>query len=324
VKRIVLPAVVYILLFALSLLLFTTSVFIYRMVVDYSPVFFSLSRLLTELPQTLMKVLPTATAAALIFVLLLRVHSRGRNLLASSLVIVVATALYAFPFSFLHGLQTDQTESFDFPFFEQKLTQIENSIVYIDETDPQETEGISLDGVSLLYMNGDFPKMNYYRWGTADPKGGILYLGEAHEAIMEYGSHRSVSDEFVAAPEFLEDMFGQINELTAALEAHLEKGPLPFFLTALSQVLFLVGAWALIRTSRWPLWNALLSLIAFRGLFYLDSLFRSEVVLQGMQMLAIQDYYEYAAPAFFILIFFFFTIWGFFFTRPETDPEAGL
>lgn len=334
-KKIILPVVMYILLYVLSLLLLTTAVFIYRMVVDYSPVFLSLGIFLAELPGTLKQVLPTATAAALILVLLLRVRSRGRNLTGSVLVILFATALYAFPFLFLDRMQPENPGNFDFPFFEKKLTQIENTIVYVGEAGvyeqempaPREGDRIPLEGLALLHMNGSFPKINYYRHSTADPKDGILRSaktdGQAEVVLMDYGARKSLSGEFVAAPGFLKSMFLQISELTAALDRNLGEGLFSFFLTTLSQVLFLVGAWSLIRSSRWPLWNGILALVFFRGFFYLDSLFRSDVVLEAMKMLTIEKYNDYAAPAAFILLFILFTMWGFFFTKSEADLEAG-
>ncbi len=364
-KKAVLPAVMYIVFYLLSLVLISLSVLIYQMITDYSPVFMSLSLIFSKLPGILMQVIPTATAVSLILVLLARIRHRGRNLVGSLLIIIIASGLYTFPFLFFGRLTSGDIETQRFPFYEQRLTQIEETIVYIERIEAgtpgangipgagtvsdanieangtpgagtDTTEGgagagntpdaFPIRGVSILHLGGRAPRIDYYPMSIADPGEQTLSTSpsdeEGQRVYMDYTDHQSFSGFSITPPFFLDTMFREISALSRALSENLNRGLFPFFLNAIAQVLFLVGSWSLIRTSRWPLWNGIFALIFLRGFFFLDSLFRGETVLEGMKLLTIDEYHRYAAPAIFIFLFVLFVMWGFFFTKSEADLEA--
>jgi len=326
-KKTVAPALTYIVFYIVTLCIFTGIVLLYQSVLGYAPGIDSQQSLAGLIPGILMYMIPVATIASLVLVLLVHPRNPVRNIPSSLLIVIVAIVLYAGPTYFIHKLQPTIPELTRFPIYEGRLTQQGDTMIFTKKITPpgeeDSTESIEIENLVIIHLQGEWPRMRFLPTVTITPDTGTLTTPQG-EQIYDYTSSQTPIEAIVSPSEHLRQFAAEIRSLTVSLQNSFQRGLIPFLLQITAHVLFMTGAWAVIRTSRWPLWNGLLSLIFFRGFFYLDSLFRSEAIQEGLQILALQDFIYLAPTAGFLLFFALFCLWGIFFLKPENSREAGI
>jgi len=325
-KKTVAPALSYIVFYIVTLCIFSGILLLYQSVLGYAPGIDSQHSLAGRIPGILMYMIPVATIASLVLVLLVHPRNPVRNIPSTLLIVIVAIALYAGPTYFLHMLQPTMPELTRFPLYEGRLTQQGDTMIFNKKISPRgegSTESIEIEDLTIIHLRGEWPRMRFLPKVSATPDTGTLTTPQG-EQIYDYTSSQTPIEAIVSPSKPLRQFAAEIRSLTVSLQNSFQRGLIPFLLLISAHVLFMTGAWAVIRTSRWPLWNGLLSLIFFRGFFYLDSLFRSEAIQEGLQILALQDFIYLAPTAGFLLFFVLFCLWGIFFLKPENSREAGI
>jgi len=297
----------------------------YQSVVYHTPGLDSGQNLFILLPGIIFQLLPAVTAGSLILVLLVRARYPGRNLLSGLLIVVTATVLYSGPAYILLKLQEVPFEVRRFPIYEGKITQLKDTLLYIEKISSHENDGntrIDTEGVSIIGLYDDKPHIRHYPTAYASIKDEALYTGDGE--LFSYAERPSLVESMVQPSMMLQNFVLEVRAVSQSLREAFQEGLVALLFYTSAHVLFMAGAWGVIRTSRWPLWNSLLALIFFRGLFYLDILFHSDIVYEGLKILSLQKYMYIASPAGFIVFFILFFLWGLFFLKPESIREAGI
>jgi len=310
VKKAVVVSAAYVGFFLVSLTLLTAISLIFTWISNYSPVYQSAAFMQHTL-SSMLQVLPAAIALSLMLVLLVRTRSRTRAPLLSLFISILAIALYAGVAFLLMQLSvyTENPQASSLPFYEQRLTQIEQSLLYTG-TIRDIDQGYQIS--PLLHTDLDkaqAPRISYYPQGIAYPE---EYRIETEEtpAILEYSQEVNPFYAFVKPPVIIDRLLGELEGVNAALKQSAARSWILLLLTAAAHVLFLTGSWSLIRSSSWPLLNALLSLLVFRGFFFLDAAFRGGILSELFKVLALEEFLFLAAPLAFLLLSGLFILWG--------------
>lgn len=325
-KKALVPAIVYIVFYLSAAVLMTGAILLYHSVIGYSPALSLERSFFTFLPQALSLSIPAAAALSMMLILLVQLNFGGGNLIASLLILLFATALYALPLPFVFQLESEPDSRYHFPFDEQSLSQTEELLLYIDKikTSPAEDAPptvYELEGVSILDTDGATPKIAHYFKAEVDVAASLI-SSEDGERLVNYGARNSLNEELVDSQKVLGNLSADIESLSRALRESAAQGWIPLLIHSFAHVLFLAASWGVIRTSRWPLLNAILAILIFRGFFYLDTLFRGEIVQEGLTILKLHAYSDYAVSAGFAILALLFLLWGMTFSRTYSQKEA--
>ncbi len=325
-KKTVAPALTYIVFYILTLCILTGIMLLYQSVLGYAPAIDSQHSLVRLVPGVLIYTIPVTVIASLVLVLLVHPRNPIRNILSSLLIVLAAISLYAGPTYFILKLQPTMPEQKRFPLYEGKLSQHDDTIVFnekISSRGEDSSGSIEIENLAIIHLQGDRPRIKYLPKLSTTPDTGAL-ITPGGEQIYDYTSRQTPIEAVVSPSKPLRQFSAEVRSLTGSLQDSFQRGLIHFLLSITAHVLFMTGAWAVIRTSRWPLWNGLLSLIFFRGFFYLDSLFRSEAIREGLKILALQDFIHLAPAAGYLFFFALFSLWGIFFLKPENRRGAGI
>ncbi len=310
VKKAVVISAAYVGLFLISLTLLTAVSLIFNWIINYSPVYHSSSFMQNAVTST-WRALPVAVALSLMLILLVRTRSRRRAPLLSIVISVLAIALYAGLAFLLMQLspQSEVTRSSSLPFYEQRLVQIEETLLYTGQIRNVDSSYL-IEPLLRIDLNAQqAPRVSYYQQGTAYPAQNRI-LDAEESPIIEYTQSEIPFFAFAAPPILINRILTEIGGVNSALQQSAARGWVFLLITTAAHVLFLTGSWSIIRSSRWPLLNALLSLLVLRGFFFLDAAFRGGIFAEVLKVLSLEQLSFLAAPAAFLLLGFLFTLWG--------------
>lgn len=319
-KKAVVISAAYVGFFLISLTLLGALVLIYTWISNYSPEYQSQS-FFQPLIKTLLYSLPAATALSLMSVLLFRTRTRERAPLQSIAISILAIALYAGGGMFLLHMSktTASTDSHALPFYQQRLAQIGRTILYTGQINvsPQaqaahlgEQDSALITPLLTVDMNTQQPpRFSFYPEGWAFPEQQVI-RDDQENRIFEYTSSTSPFYAFAEPPEFIRTLVQEVGGIVESLRQSIDKGWIYLLITSAAHVLFLTASWSLIRSSRWPLLNALLALIFLRGFFFLNAAFHSGIFAELLQVLSLESYVFLAPSIAFIVMALLFALWG--------------
>jgi len=323
-KRIILPALLYVAFYGFILLILTVTVHMYQGIIFFSPDLLQQHPTTLFLPETLVYIIPAATAAALTFVLLIRSRTEDWTLIGNLFIIIVAFLLYAGPEYMVFKLHSSTPERTRFPLYEGKLTQQDNFLIYNQKISPSGETGVGknlLGGASIIQLDKKAPRIDFYPQLFSAPDDGTLNDAQGRP-VFDYASRPTLVETIIAPSEELKNFTREVRSLADRLYSSLQNGLIPFLVSAAAHVLFMTGTWAIVRTSRWPLWNGILALIFFRALFSLDAMFHGEAVQEGLKIFNIQRFGQFAPAAGFLFLFLLCMVWGLLFLKPRKSREA--
>ncbi|MFW6207152.1 MAG: hypothetical protein ACOC7X_00490 [Spirochaetota bacterium] len=309
-KKAVVVSAAYVGFFLVSLTLLTAISLIFTWISNYSPIYQS-AAFLQQALASMLQVLPAALALSLMLVLLVRTRSRTRAPVLSLVISILAIALYAGTAFLLmqfsaHG-KGPQARSL--PFYEQRLTQIEQTLLYTG-TIRDIDEGYRITPLLQAELDkAGHPRISYYPQATAYPAENRIQTAETR-ALLEYSQAENPFYAFVKPPVIIHRLLGELEGVNAALKQSAARSWIFLLIAAAAHVLFLTGSWSLITSSSWPLLNALLALLVFRGFFFLEAAFRGGILSELLNVLALEDFIFLAAPAAFLLLAGLFILWG--------------
>jgi hypothetical protein len=297
---------IFIILFLLIYALFSAFAFVYEWLLAAPHnlgAAFDLA--VTLLPTILLDVLPPALIFSLFLLLFFRRSQRGKSLLASLLVLVIASALYGGLFYYLSGIDAPAGTQRPFPpLAERRLQRMGEHILYTEELrsvgggsaaqssnegaqEPgmQNAPRFTLQPLLDVSLNREAPPhMRLLPGGIVRPAEQRITLADTGESIA-YGAVDVTGIRDIQPPPLLRGFLREIGRVAAHLRQLLERSLLLFAIAIGAQVLWSVSAWGLVRVSSWPVFNALLALLAFRGLFFLWETFRSDIIVSTLSPL---------------------------------------
>lgn len=312
-KKAVVLSAAYVGIFIINLFLISGVSLIFTWISNYSPEYQSM-HFFEPAPQALLTAIAPTVALSLMIVLLLRTRSpaRSREPLGGLIVTLVAIGLYmGSALLILQFLQPGTSAvNRQIPFYQQQLVQIEQDMLYAGEIQVPAQGEVSIAPLLRIDMDKtQAPRITYFQRAQADPIRRRI-SDPGGERIIEYSQRTTPFYAFVEPPTSLQRISREIEGIAQTLRRSTEKGWIFLLLISAAHVLFLTGSWSLIRSSRWPLLNALIALIVFRGFFFLDAAFHSGVFAEALQVLSLEEYSFLAAPAAFLLLGVLFIVWG--------------
>ncbi len=321
-KKAVVISVAYIGLFLLSLTLLTTLLLIFFWVSTYSPELQAL-HFFEPAMRSLLYSLPAAVALSLMLVLIIRTRTRKRAPVLSIVVSIIAITLYTG--TALVTLQVSDTiqisEHNSFPFYEHRLSQIENTMLYTGRISFDSDQTATITPLLTLDMEKQQPpRISYFKKGTSEPEHSSITVPEENKTI-EYIPQITPFYTFVGPPEFLHQILGEIQGIILALKQSAQKGWIFLLLTTASHVLFLTAGWSVIRSSKWPLMNALLALLMIRAFFFLDAALHGGVFAEMLKVLSLDSYVFLAPPIAFLILAALFGLWGLLYNPAASGAE---
>ncbi|MDZ7793169.1 MAG: hypothetical protein U5P10_05585 [Spirochaetia bacterium] len=312
-KKAVVLSAAYVGIYIISLLLISGVILIFIWISNYSPEYQSM-HFFEPASQALLAAIAPAVALSLMLVLLLRTRTpaRSRDPLGGLIVTLVAIALYMG--TALLVLQFFQpgasTEVRHTPFFQQRLVHIEQDLLYTGQIQVSEGDEVSIAPLLKIDMDKtQAPRITYFQKAQADPTRRRITAPDG-ETILEYSPRTTPFYAFVEPPASLQRISREVEGIAQVIRRSTAKGWIFLLLITAGHVLFLTGSWSIIRSSRWPLLNALIALIVFRGFFFLDTAFHSGVFAEALQVLSLGEYSFLAAPAAFLLLGLLGILWG--------------
>jgi len=311
VKKAVVLSAAYVGIFIISLFFISGVSLIFTWISNYSPEYQSM-RFFEPALQALLSAIAPAVALSLMLVLLLRTRTATRDPFAGLVVTLVAIVLYmGTALLILQLFQPDtSTEVRHTPFFQQRLAQIEQDLLYTGQIQVSERDEVAIAPLLRIDMDKtQAPRITYFQEAQADPTRRRITTASG-ETILEYSPRTTPFYAFIEPPASLQRISREVEGIAQSLRQSIAKGWIFLLLITAGHVLFLTGSWSLIRSSRWPLLNALIALIVFRGFFFLDAAFHSGVFAEALQVLSLEEYSFLAAPAAFLLLGLLFILWG--------------
>ena len=309
-KKAVVVSAAYVGLFLISLTFLTAVSLTFNWIINYSPVYQS-SAFMQNMVTSTRRALPAAVALSLMVLLLVRTRSRHRAPLLSMTVSLIAVALYTGTAFLLLQLtpQPETTRSSSLPFYEQRLVQIEETLLYTGTIRTSDSRYL-IEPLLRIDLNAQqSPRVSYYPQGLAYPDQNKILAAE-ESSIIEYTQRENPFFAFAAPPRIIKRILNEIGGVNTALQQSAARGWVFLLITTAAHVLFLTGSWSIIRSSRWPLLNALLALLVLRGFFFLDAAFRGGIFAEVLKILSLEQFSFLAAPAAFLLLGLLFTLWG--------------
>lgn len=311
---------IFIILFLLVYLLFTAFAFIHEwlMTAPHHPgEAFRVT--VSVLPLILLRVLPASVAFSLFGLLFFRRSHRSNSFFGSLLVLILAVAVYGGLFYYLSGLETpdiQQERSAFPPLRERQMQRIGDTMLYVEEQLPVAREGreefgvYSLNTVLAVSLEDPAaPYMQLYPKGAAYPGERRIVLGDG-AAALRYGELDAPGLGNLQPPRLLSGMFQEIEGMVRHLRSLLERSLVFFGIALFAQVLWAISAWGLVRISSWPMFNALLALLAFRGIFFLWETFRSDIVLDTVAPVVPEQFLPLVPAGVFVLIAVLMLAWS--------------
>lgn len=306
---------IFIIMFLVVYLLFSAFAFIFQWMeaAPHSPGE-AFGHAAANLPAILLQVLPAAVIFSTFALLFFRRSRRRTGIIVSLLVLILSSAIYGGLFYYLSGLEPPaQTERAFPPMQAQQLQRFADTMLYTEELLPDERGQqplFQMTTVLAVSMNRDQgPYMALLPSATANPLEGTITFPDDRSAIS-YRSEAAAGVTDLQPPRLLSGFLGEIGAMVSYLQQALDTSLLLFGVAVVVQVLWAVSAWGLVRISSWPLFNALLALFAFRGLFFLWETFRSDIVLQTVSSLLKEPALPFVPAGAFLLLSLLMLAWS--------------
>ncbi len=268
---------VFIVIFALLVL----CSIIYSWVGSYNPsVPVSLGRFLGQLPAASKAVLFSAVVATTLF-LIYRIRKRpGLRLLSFLFALASVGALLFFGMAGLDRLSgrgaAREAQAVQ-PFVPQRFEVLRSATLYVERV-----QGTRLFGVAVVRPNAD-PAITFASEAQFHPKGMTIALPQGSLAVSP--ANPDFGPVFQPPP-FLRALLSDMGWATAAVQRAFAASRLDFAIAAGAILLFCMSCMMLARLTRWPLLNALLTLVVFRGVFWVLPILQTPPAAQVERQIA--------------------------------------
>ncbi|HUX21181.1 MAG TPA: hypothetical protein VMW69_08060 [Spirochaetia bacterium] len=270
----------------------------------------SLAWAVASAPTALRGVFIPATLTAL-FVTIMRIARRpGIALLSIVLVLVVSAACLFYGLSFmdrlLHATGTETGRSYN-PLVANTFNVTKSATLF-----PEEVRDDSL-GPTLLVVPAKNPSFTVEARGKFDPTGWSAVFSKQTVPIVPRNPTLTAE---LAPRGFLAALFGDMTSLGAYLQRARASSMIAFAIALGGVVLFSVSCVAFAWLTRWPVLNIILLALCFRALFWLSSLFATQVATDTFALVVPKQFMPVAPSIGLGALAVLIMLWNIFFIRP--------
>lgn len=241
----------------------------------------ALQRVVARVPGTLLGILPISVFLSLLIVLLAIALRPGSRFLSLVIPLAGAFALLIFGYQVLHDFGA-RAGGAGAPVLVQApqaylvpgvFNSTAGKVIYLETLQGNSTS-------SMVLLEGGNPGRNllYFPQGQVSVSEQNVVLRMAGHAL-EIDPEPVYSSLFRKDP-VLQPLFSDLSFLGAELESMFQASSFSFYFTVLALVAAVYSCGIFLRLSRWPLLNAVLALLAMRGLLALLRLLREGVVFE--------------------------------------------
>ena len=297
--------IVFLLLFVIVLAFITTCTVLLTWDITYNPEF---QRAPDWLSNTLQQALFKCYTVSLLISLFLtfgRLKRRPGFIILSFFLLLFVSAAALFLGFQITADNADTTRPVPSarPFVSRAIHPIDGGRLYIEKT-AGTSGGAKVEGFAVHSEDG-ITFSQYATVGIHTGNEGVLVVAQPSEidspSIPVIPANPVYSPPF-AMPQFLKSMIEEINLLNEYLN-DARRGSAPrLLLAAFSLAVFVLGGRFLFRLSRWPLFNILLTLALFRGVFFTIRFLNSEIGGEIISLIPYTDATPDLASIFYLLI----------------------
>jgi hypothetical protein len=232
--------------------------------------------LLASIPAVLRETLPVTAVSGVFLLFLSLVRKPGSQVLAFVLSLATATAVLFFGTIGIDRLDRSfrSVESDRQYLIPQHIHRLSTRVVFIGTR-----RGDSLGQLVVsanLPQQSSGPFLEYLSRSTVDPHGPTIVSADPRRRIPVEPENPFFQPMFKAPP-FLSAFFADVAALNAHLAGLVQDSRLELAITAAAMALFSMSCLGFAGLSRWPLVNAMLCLVLFRGLFFVYRIITSDL-----------------------------------------------
>ncbi len=154
--------------------------------------------------------------------------------------------------------------------------------------------------------------LNLYRSGTFYFTQGELILEntEGGRDAIPLGEEAAAPASSIEAPASMNRIGEELGMITRSLFGLREDSFLLFLGAMALHILFIISGWAFIRTSSWPLFNAILGLLLMRVFFLLHRVSSGDAVEAVLSAVSMEKYLPLLPSIILLTASFLFLLWG--------------
>jgi hypothetical protein len=237
-----------------------------------------------QLPAIIGKALPVSVLASL-FGLFFRIRRKpGNRLLSFVLPIAASFIVLAAGISFVYGPAGSpppkEYGSLN-PFTPKTIHETKEGLIFTDAVSGARDagDGIRLDNL-IRYADG---ALHYDRAAAVavrsagDTQAAVIISSSASKQPVTVTPANPVYQRVFESPGIIASLAVDANTLNQFLHEKRTQSPEDFALAVFSILLLAMGCICFLRLTRWPLFNALLTLVFFRGIFLILRFFESDI-----------------------------------------------
>ena len=261
-------------------------------------------------PGAMRRVLVPSTIVALFLLIMRTARKPGIAVLSVLLTLLVSGAVLYLGLTYagtVLGSQNAEPVRHFNPLAAQTFNQTHGATLY-----PEEVQGDSL-GPTLIIVPSKKPSFEFQQRGGFQPSDWSVQFSNLTVPIRP--RNPDLSSE-IAPRGFLASLFADIGALDTYLKS-MQRGSLIHFAIALGGVLlFSVSCIAFAWFTRWPVVNIVVVAICFRGVFWLFTLFSSQIAKDAFSLVIPKPYMTVAPSIGLGALGLLIIIWNIFFVRP--------
>ncbi len=231
--------------------------------------------LLVLLPRYLFYVLPLSIFGSILFSHFITLNRKAHVLLSWFLIFTIGVGIYFFGFTGLLHLELNKPVSQSTSgiiLYGGKINPFKKGFVYVGSLDAS-------DAYSIVRENPQqFPSFSYKDKIKLKDLKHELSVNVQGSAFQQRLAGNPYFSGIFTPPPFLTSLISDIQGFNAKMRSLYNRSRYFFLFAVAAQVFLAVTCWSLLRISRWPLINALFSLVLIRGLFAFFSVWESDAV----------------------------------------------
>ncbi len=233
----------------------------------------SFTWILQNLADAMYSVLPVSIIISLLITVSRTQKKPGIRVLSFVLPLITAFTVLVLFFSIFNNitLKSKSVDNYKNPFFNNQLHRLNDSVIYTGKN-----SGGDISLILRIKEEQGKPGFTFFKSGKIDPAEKTIITSDPAGRIPVIPDNPHFSPVF-APPGPLKQLFTDMELFNGSLRILLQENFVFYLITCFSIILFCMSAWIMIRISSWPLLNLLLSTIIIRLIFWLHTVFTSEL-----------------------------------------------
>lgn len=262
------------------------------------------SRFVLMIPSFLFYVMPFSVISSIILSLFTTLKRKVNRVLSVLFILAAGTGIYYYGFTGFSSLEMNVLQNKTEPeliLYAGKLNPFKSGIIYVGKTDAEKAYNVVIEVPDTI--NSSFTYTHSMDLKALKQKIGIN--SENSKIDRRLAANPYFSGVF-SVPGFLENFLYDLRVFSSEMKTLYSRSRLYFLIAVISQVLFAISCWGLLRISRWPLISVFISFFFIRILFAVYT-FWDSIILGNLEFIKnnmLRDNLFSAVLVFFSLLFF--------------------